>query len=196
MARMEPTEGAAKTSRWRTPGFWWLVGIVAVLALLIGFMLEEAGRPAPMPYSTFLDQLDAGNIAGITFKETEVDGIFKRPVDDTVSTGTARRDTFGTRVPDVGDPTLIPELRKQRVVIDVSVPSAWAWLLGRVPFPILIFFGAMIVGGLVRLVRGGKVRSGSAMPTHGMTGLVSGLFGSRQQAAGLPGRDDDESKAG
>lgn len=123
-----------------------------------------------------------------------IEGIFKRPVDDAVSTGTARRDTFSTRVPDVGDPTLIPELRKQQVVIDVSVPSAWTWLLGRIPFPILIFLGAMLVGGLVRLVRRGTARSGSAMPMHGMMGLISGLFG-RQQAAGPPGREDDESTA-
>jgi hypothetical protein len=84
------------------------------------------------------------------------------------------------------------------VVIDVYVPSSWTWLLGMVPFPILIFLGAIIVGGLVRLVRGGKARSPSAMPMHamqGMMGLVSGLFGRPQQAASPPGRDDDQSKA-
>ena len=147
-----------------------------------------------MPYSTFLDQLDAGNVASLTFKETQIDGIFRHPVDGAISTGTTKRDTFSTRMPDFGDAALIPELRKQQVVIDVNVPSAWAWLLGRIPLPILIFLGAMVVGGLVRLVRAGKAQSGSAMPMQGMMGLLAGLFGKQQQAPNRPAGDRDETK--
>jgi ATP-dependent Zn protease len=178
---------------WRTSKVWWVLGVAAVLVLLVGFFIQQAGKPAPMPYSTFLDQLDAANVASVTLKETEVDGIFKRPVDAAVPTGTALRDTFSTHVPDFGDPALIPELRKQQVAIEVNVPSAWAWLLGRIPFPILIFLGAVVVGGLVRMLRGGKAQSGSAMPM-GMMGLLASLLGKRQQEAGPPSRDSDETK--
>ncbi|MCZ8548154.1 ATP-dependent metallopeptidase FtsH/Yme1/Tma family protein [Mesorhizobium qingshengii] len=188
------TTDAPRPPWWRTSKVWWIVGIAAVLILLLGFFIQQAGKPAPMPYSTFLDQLDAANVASVTFKETEVDGIFKHPVDASVATGTAHRDSFSTRMPDFGDPALIPELHKQRVVIDVNVPSAWAWLLGRIPFPILIFLGAIVVGWLVRLVRGGKARSESAMPMHGMMGLFAGLFGKQQQASNPPAHDSDETK--
>jgi ATP-dependent Zn protease len=195
---MTQTDAAEKAHRppwWRTRKVWWIIGIAAVLALLVGFVIEEAGRPEPMPYSTFLDQLEAGNIASVTFKETEIDGIFKRPVDETVSTGTAQRDAFSTLVPDIGDPTLVPGLRTQRVVINVSVAAGWTWLLGSIPFPILIFLGVIVVGGLVRLVRGGKARSGSPMSMHpmgGMMGIVSGLFGKQQQANSPSAHDSDE----
>ncbi|RWB97392.1 MAG: hypothetical protein EOQ56_23835 [Mesorhizobium sp.] len=98
------------------------------------------------------------------------------------------------QVPDFGDPALIPELRKQHVMIDINVPSAWAWLLGRVPFPILIFLGIMVVGGLVRLVGGSRASSGSAMPTHGLVGLLAGLIGKQQQAASPRAHENDETK--
>ena len=169
---------------WKRPPVWF-IGIAAVL-ILLAVVIVGTERPAPMPYSTFFGQLEAGNVASVTFQGTQVEGRFKRPLDGTLSTGTTQRDSFSTHVPDVGDPTLMPELRKQHVAIDVSVQSAWTWLLGRVPIPIVIVIGAIIVAGIVRLVRGGKPQSGSAMsmhPMHGMMGLVSGLFGKQQTAA-------------
>ena len=194
MTQVEAKVKGQPQTWWRTPKIWWFIGITAALVLLIGFFVQQAGKPAPMAYSTFLDQLDAGNVASVTFKETEIDGIFKSPVDAGVSTGTAQRDTFTTRIPDFGDPALIPELRKQRVAIDVSVPSAWTWLLGRIPFPILIFLGVMAVGAIIRLMRGGKKQSASAMPMHGMMGLLAGLFGKPQQAADPPAHNGDGPK--
>lgn len=86
------------------------------------------------------------------------------------------------------------EPRKQRVVVDVNVPSAGAWPLGRVPFPILIFLGIMLAGGFVRLAGGPKPSPGSAMPTHGLMGLLAGLFGKRQRAANPPDHGSDETK--
>jgi hypothetical protein len=56
----------------------------------------------------------------------------------------------------------------------------------------LLFIGIALVAGLIRLVRGGKAQSGSAMPTHpmqGMIGLVSGLFGKKPQTADPPTHD-------
>jgi ATP-dependent Zn protease len=175
----------------------WFIGIAAVL-ILLAVVIVGAEGPAPMPYSAFFDQLEAGNVASVTFQGMQISGRFKRPLDGTLSTGTTQRDSFSTRVPDVGDSALMPELRKQRVAIDVSVPSAWTWLLGRVPWPLLLIFGAMIVAGIVRLVRGGKAQSGSAMSVHpmqGMMGLLSGLFGKQQQAASPPSPDRGEPKS-
>src|SRR5664279_3753658 len=50
----------------RIPRVWWVVAIVAVLVMLGIAVIEKVGEPAPMPYSTFLDQLDAGNVASVT----------------------------------------------------------------------------------------------------------------------------------
>jgi len=182
---------------WKRPPFWFLV-IAAVIALLIVYIPETDGNPTPTPYSTFLDQVEAGNVASVTFQGTEIHGRYKHPLDSAPSGGTVPRDTFSSRVPDFGDPTLIPALRKQHVAIDVSPPSQWAALLARIPWPMLLFLGAVMIAALVRLLRGGKVQSGPAVPTlpaHGMIGLVSGLFAKRNQAESPPKHDGDEPKS-
>jgi cell division protease FtsH len=169
--------------------------ISGALILLIVVAVNELARPAPMPYSAFFDQLEAGNVASVTLRGTELTGRFKRPVDATLPTGTMQRDTFVSRVPEVGDPTLVPELRKQRVVIDVSQPSLWTWLLGRVPWPMLLFIGAMIVAAFARIVRRGRAQAGptaSTLPVHGMIGLLSSLFGTRRQPQPGPPRNGGE----
>jgi ATP-dependent Zn protease len=178
---------------WKRPPVWF-IAIAAGLLLAVAVM-EQTGKRAATPYGAFLDQVEAGNIASVTFQGTEITGRFKHPLDKSPSGGTAQGDSFRTHVPDFGDPALIPELRRQHVAIDVKSPSAWTWLLGRVPWPMLIFVGAILVAGVVRLARGGKAQPGSAAPTlpaHGMIGLVSGLFTKRREDASPPPRDSDE----
>lgn len=174
---------------WKRRPAWYVGGAVA-LALLIGVAIEQAGSPAPAPYSAFIDQLEAGNVTSITLQGTVINARLKHPLVGDSSNGSATQGTLTSRVPDFGNPSLMPELRKQRVVINVSVPSAWAWLLGRIPWPMLAFIGAMLVAGIVRLIRGGKAVPG-AMPMHGALGLVSGLFVRQHHAASPPTENGD-----
>lgn len=181
---------------WKRPPVWFVA--IAAAVLLGVAVIEQTGKPAPIPYSAFLDQVEAGNVASVTFQGLEIDGRLKPPPDNSPSGGTAPGQSFRSLVPDVGDPTLIPALRKQHVVIDVAAPSAWSWLLGRVPWPMLIVVGVVLVAGFVRLVRGGKAPSGSAvpaLPAHGMMGLVSRLFAKQPPDEGRPTRDADEPKS-
>jgi hypothetical protein len=174
----------------------WLVAIAAVL-LVIFAIVEMGGGPAATPYGAFLDQLDAGNVASVTFRGTEIDGRFKHPVGDAVSNGRPQRETFRSQVPDFGDSALIAALHKQRVAIDVTSPPPWMSWLGRLPWPLLVFLGVILVAGLIRLARGGKAHTGPAMPMHpmqGMLGLVSGLFGKNQQAASEPTQAGEKTK--
>ncbi len=161
---------------------WWVVAIVAVLVMIGIAVFEKVIEPAPMSYGAFLDQLDAGNVASVTFQGTVIDGRFKRPLDTAMPTGTAQRDNFISRTPDFGDPGLISQLRKQSVTIDVGVPSQWASLFARLPWPMLLFIGAGLIAGLFRLVRGGKLASTSSMsaqPMQRMMGFISGFFGKK-----------------
>lgn len=172
---------------WRT---WKGLGLVgaAIVALLLGIAVEEAGKQPLTPYSAFLDQLEAGNVASVTFEGTEVKGRFKHPLIE------ARRDSFSSRVPEIGDPTLIAELRKQHVQIEVAAPSLWVSLLERMPWPMLLFFAAALVAGLIRVMRGGnrQSESGGSVPAQGMMGLLSGLF-AKLQGASTRAKDSDES---
>jgi hypothetical protein len=58
-------------------------------ALLIGFVaVELGGKVLPAtPYGTFLDQLEAGNIASVTFEGNEIKGRFKHPIGDVAGDG-------------------------------------------------------------------------------------------------------------
>jgi len=172
----------------------WLLGIVA--AALIAFAaVEVAGRPAATAYSVFLDQLDAGNIASVMLQGTEISGRYKHPL--TATAGAAPVDTFRSRIPDFGDPSLIPALRQRHVAIEVAASSSWTRLLAGIPLPMWLFLGFIVVAGIVRLVRGSTVQAGTATPVHpmqGMIGLVAGLFGKQQQAVNSPTDDGGAAK--
>ena len=56
----------------------WILGAVLVALAVFG-ILEMTSGPAALSYSDFLDQLDAGNIGGVTFAGTQIDGKFKTP---------------------------------------------------------------------------------------------------------------------
>lgn len=102
----------------------WIIGAVAV-ALVISTVYETTGGPAATPYSAFLDQLDAGNVASLTFEGTKINGRFKHPVTVATANGAAPVDAFRSRLPDFGGSSLISELRKQHASIDVTSASSW-----------------------------------------------------------------------
>ena len=164
---------------WRKRPLVWFIAIAAML-LFVVVAAEQTDKPTVTPYSAFVDQVDAGNVASVTFQGTVVHGRFKRPLDN------ARDVAFLSRIPDFGDPTLIPELRKQRVVIEVTSPSTWSWLLGSVPWPMLIIVGAMLVAGLIRFLRGGTPQAESATPVRPMPGMVGTRSKSLCEAASRP----------
>lgn len=182
---MAPAMEHCRRPWWKRPPVW-IIGIL-VIAVGAGAVIEQIGRRATMPYSTFLDQVDAGRIASVTFNGTAIQGRYKTPPDNPASGGAAPSDSFRSRVPDFGDPALIPELRGHSVAIVVQTPSPWAWLLGRLPWPMLILIGVVLIAGIVRLVRGGKAPAAASapmMPGRGMIAMLSGLFGSPPQATG------------
>lgn len=175
---------------WKRPPVWF-IGIAVLL--LVGFGIERMDKQALTPYSAFLDQLKAGNVASVTFHGTQIDGRYKPPA----AGAPVQQDTFSSRVPDFGDAALIPELRKHHVVIEVSSPSPWASLFAHLPWPMLLILGVAILAGFARLMRGGKMDAGpaaSALPAHGPMGLVSSLFAKPDQTTNPPREDGEEPK--
>lgn len=168
------------------------------VALVIFTVYETVGGPAATPYSAFLDQLDAGNVASVTLQGTQINGHFKNPVTVAAANGAVPADTFRSRVPDFGDSALISELRKQHVAIDVAPSSSWTRLLAGIPLPMLLFLGFIVIAAIVRFMRSGKAQSDSAIPMHptqGMIGLISGLFGKHGQKTGTPPHGSEGTKS-
>ncbi len=170
-------EDSGGRRRWLRPAMWTLAILLVAFAALGVF--EMVSGPAAISYSDFLDQLDAGNVASVTFQGTQIDGNFKHTIGEPHANTAASQEIFRSRVPDFGDPALLPELRKQHVAIDVVSSSNWTRLLAGLPWPMLLLMGAALIAGLVRLARGGKA-SGSTVSMHpmqGILGLISGFFG-------------------
>ena len=106
------------------------VGILAALALFVSFMdrpSQSAG--STIPYSTFLDKVQGGEVKDVN-------------VSQTVITGTFSNDTkFRTNT--VPDPQLIPTLRQKGVTISArpeESPSIWMYMLYN-SLPFLLFLG-------------------------------------------------------
>ncbi len=165
----------------------WVIGVV-LLGLVAFGIVKFINRPSPtaLSYSEFLAQLDAGNIASVTFSGTQIDGKFKRSVGPAATNGTAAKAIFRSQVPSVGDPTLLPELRNEHAVIDVASSSTWASWLGRLPWPLVLVLAFIFIAGAIKLVGGKKSTDGSTNTAQQMpmTGLVSALFGKHAQDAG------------
>lgn len=165
---------------------WWIVAIGLLVAVALVIAGRKVGQQVPgVPYSTFLDQLDAGNVKAVTFDGTAITAQLKQTFTVESSNGVSR-DDVNTQVPAIGDPALIPLLRQKHVIIDVAVSSAWLSLFGHIPWMIWLFAAALLVGGIRRLMPG-KKQSEAAMPMHpmqGIMGLAAGLFGKPAQGAG------------
>ena len=160
----------------------WIVCVVLVAFAVFG-LTQIGSRPTTIRYSDFLDQLDAGNVASVTFAGTQIDGYFKQSVGETVASKGVSLTTFRSRVPDVGDPTLFPELRAKHVTIGVA-SSQWlgvgaAAILGVIAAallakPMLLIIAAAFIAGLVRVARGGKMEVKSILSMVPMFKSFSG----------------------
>ena len=112
------------TRPWYKRPLVWLVFVVVAAALIVFGVREVGGGPTTIRYSDFLDQLDAGNIASVNFAGTQIDGHFKQPVAEKDVNNGAPLTVFRSQAPAFGDPTLLPELRKEHVAIGVG-SSQW-----------------------------------------------------------------------
>lgn len=133
----------------RIPRRGWIAAGVLLSAMAALISISRAGHVPTLSYGAFLDQVDGGNVAAVTFHGTEIDVRLRRAIVE-VSMAKPSAD-FTSRVPDFGDPSLIPLLRRNHVAIDVVAPSSWTWLLDRVPWPMLLFVAALLLAGALRL---------------------------------------------
>ena len=141
--------------------FWWII--------LIGWMVWNVAhlwpKPVPeisVPYTVFLDQIRAGNVAQVQILGDKITGSFvkplawpqkkqtpkpsapsKTPAENVSSAAPSSYTEFDTMFPTaIGDPSLLSLLEKHKVVVDVRPPAS-PWLLELLAnwFPTLLLVG-------------------------------------------------------
>jgi cell division protease FtsH len=150
----KPTNQKPQPSRFSW--LWWLV----FLGLMVWnvYLFFPKGQPQiDLAYSTFLSQIDAGNVTHVQIVGDQITGTFGKPYTPPPSTGTpAAQPTpaatsqtytaFRTTFPEaVGDPRLLPLLGSHGVEVDVQSPSTpWFITLLTDGLPILLLVAFFI----------------------------------------------------
>lgn len=141
----------------RISPFWWIVLIVLLIWNFISFM-GTARTEVEIPYSTFIQQVQSGNITDVMIKGDEISGAFRTSITwpqptpgvtptDGEPTPQSSQDytVFMTLFPDtVGDPSLLSLLEKYDVQVKVERPSTpWFTILLTDGLPILLLLLVM-----------------------------------------------------
>jgi cell division protease FtsH len=134
---------------------WWVIALGLLVWNIIA-LLPKSKPDLTIPYSTFINQVDAGNVASVQISGGQITGKFNKSVPDTqvltvvpsqaagslnaTSSSTTYQD-FSTTFPEVeGDPNLMTALRSHNVVVNVSPPpDPLLSMLVSTALPLLLF---------------------------------------------------------
>src|SRR2546426_5801423 len=179
----------------RTPRFWITLAILFVANILISNVLFSAGQPptVTISYNSFLDQVNAGNVASITSTGESITGVAKQPVKDSSGTSSTK---FQTQRPSFANDDLQAMLQQHNVVVNAKDPNAstplWETLLFSFGPTILLVLGFLYLSRRGAAARaGGDLRPFRASPARLVdAGPPSGRFsdgaGRRQGHGALP----------
>ena len=167
---MEPDRQMAQKPQ--IPRWAWWVAFLALIVWNIWLFRPQSQPEASIPYSIFLEQVRAGNVASVNISGDQITGKFAtavswpqstlspeptrvvspevtptpgsspQPTPTAVPTYTAFQTTFPETI---GDPNLIGLLEAQGVEIDVAPPpSPWLSALLSNALPVLLLVGLMV----------------------------------------------------
>ena len=139
------------------PAIWWVI-LLALMAWNLWVIWPKKQVEVSLPYSIFLAQVKADNIASLKITGSEINGEFVKPVSWDGHTATLQNSSsqgssaktstfvaFQTTFPEVvGDPNLMPLLNEHNVRVDVSPPpSPWFTILLTDGLPLLLLLLVM-----------------------------------------------------
>jgi cell division protease FtsH len=157
-AAPQPPSGGFRLPRW----IWLAVFGLLLLWNAYAIFAPGQGTSATIPYSAFLDQAKANNIATVTFNGQAVTGTFRSAIQwppagsaDPTTPGTFPN--FASTIPPIEDPTLLPLLEANKVQIDAKDSSGGSFLLNL----ILSFAPLLLLVGLI-LFQGRQMQRGAA----------------------------------
>jgi len=133
-------------------GLWriliWVL-LIGLVAPWLWNLLGSGASASEVSYSSFREQLEAGNIVSVTISGEEIMGRFEEPVAKEMPTGEMTEvSEFVTYVPSVGDDELMPLLVEQGVVVTTEPANGFPWgviLLNALPLLLLLGLGYMFL---------------------------------------------------
>jgi cell division protease FtsH len=139
---------------------WRFLLVYTLIGLLLLMMLRGAVTPQPreIPYSEFIDRVEAGEVTEVAISETGVAGEF-RGVE-------GQRDFVSTRPPGVDEEELLRLLGENEVTFTGEQPSAWTSFLLSWILPILLLVA--IWGFVFRRMAGGGAASALNLGRRGV----------------------------
>src|SRR5579883_1347301 len=133
--------------------FWlqWLIFIIIInLVFYLPLLLSSLAGQQPtisLSYTSFLQQVQQGNVKDVTLTGNTVSGDFKTPIQQKQSGTVVTYPRFTSYVPETGDTTLLPTLEKNGVQVTAQ-PTETPWwetalitLFNALPFLILLYLG-------------------------------------------------------
>ncbi len=138
--------------------FWWIVAL-GLIIWNVWLLWPNSQPQANIPYSTFLDQVQTGNVTSVHITGDQITGEFAKPfpwsnnqpaaaptASSTPSAPTSTFLAFSTTFPQaVGDSSLMPLLRDHAVTVNVTTPSTpWFITLLTDGLPILLLVGVLV----------------------------------------------------
>jgi cell division protease FtsH len=139
--------------------FWWIIAVMLLIWNILSF-LPKSRPEINIPYSQFISQVNAGNIASIQISGSEITGKFVNPFPSPLPTLALSQTAgpnatpvsptlytdFVTTFPDVqGDQSFMSLLEKNNVVVNVSPPpNPIVSLLLSSVLPLLLFVVVMV----------------------------------------------------
>jgi cell division protease FtsH len=156
----------------RSPRYWiqLLLFVLLINLLFYGPLIFSSigGQQTTinLSYTSFLQQVQQGNVKDVTLNGNAVSGDFKTPFHQQQNgsgNGTATYSRFTSYVPETGDPSLLPLLEKNGVQVTAQpVQTPW-WLtvltllLNALPILVLLYFGYMVLRSMRQAQQGGGI---------------------------------------
>ena len=139
----------------------WIINailIIAFTAIYYALTHKTVTEPAfDIPYSEFKQLLNDGALASVTLKGNQAEGTLLQAT--SIGPQQEMSKFFKTRIPDIGDESLLPALEAKRVEVIVISPETegviWRVLLSILPWIFIIAFWFWIIKRAQRSISGG-----------------------------------------
>ncbi len=142
-----PASPGAPKPFWRNRGFWIYLVVLLGLNYLVSVVFMSGPARITVPYTTFIQQVNADNVKDITAQANSIQGDFKK----SVSSGSASGTLFQTERPAFATDNLEALLEQHNVPISATPPGSG----GSPLLTLLLSFGPalLLIGGFLYLSR-------------------------------------------